>query len=352
MSGNGLEFRPFDFRSASDLEYQCMNEFKNIIRRESNPDDPPIPLAEDVQGARNIPAFVEVEAYAVWNESGSQIIAQCQSAIFHTGDNEHMADFGIEVLPEYRRNGFGHKALPLIVQFAKKHNRRLLLTSSTDRSLASKVFLEKLGARTGMESRTNQLKVSEFDGSLVEKWLKLSQPLKSQFELGLLDGAYPDERINDIAAVYQEVANDQPRDDLDMEDMKVTPEFLRDVEKNMFAKGNRRWTLYLTDRSNGKTAGLTEVSWNPNRSMILYQGFTGVYPEYRSKGLGRWLKAEMMQKILSERPEVEVIRTMNANSNAPMLKINIEMGFKHYRSNTLWQVETEKVEKYLLESAV
>ena len=43
---------------------------------------------------------------------------------------------------------------------------------------------------------------------------------------------------------------------------------------------------------------------------------------------------------LGERPEVEVIRTMNANSNAPMLKINIEMGFKHYRSNTLWQVET------------
>jgi len=349
MSGNGLEFRPFDLRNASDLEYQYMNEFKNIIRRELNPDDPPIPLAEDIQGARNIPGFVEVEVYTLWNETSTQIIANCEVAIYHTGDNEHMADFGIEVLPEYRRNGFGHKALPLIVQFAKKHDRRLLLTSSTDRSPESTFFLEKLGARKGIDSRTNQLKVSEFDRTLVGKWLKFSEQLKSEFELGLLDGAYPDEQINDIAALYQEVANDQPRDNLEMEDMKFTPEFLRDIEKNIFAKGERRWTLYLTDRSNGKVAGLTEVSWNPSRTLILYQGFTGVYPEYRSKGLGRWLKAEMMQKILSERPQVEFIRTTNANSNAPMLKINVEMGFKHYRSNTLWQVETEKVENYLLE---
>jgi hypothetical protein len=32
-----------------------------------------------------------------------------------------------------------------------------------------------------------------------------------------------------------------------------------------------------------------------------------------------------------------------------MLKINTEMGFKPYIANTVWQVETEKVEKYLLE---
>lgn len=56
--------------------------------------------------------------------------------------------------------------------------------------------------------------------------------------------------------------------------------------------------------------------WNPNRPMILEQGFTGVYPEYRNKGLGRWLKAEMMQRILRERPEVEFKWDLN-----PLLQI-------------------------------
>jgi GNAT superfamily N-acetyltransferase len=326
-----------------------LNAFRNVIRREENPDDPPIPLEEDMQSANNIPSFVEVEFHALWNEVGTEVLAICESAIYHTGDNEHMADFNIEILPEYRRKGFGNKALSLIVKFAKKHNRRLLVTFSTNRTPAATVFLEKLGARKGMASHTNQLKVSEFDRSLVPAWLTHSQPLKSEFKLGLLDGPYPDEYLNDIAALYQEVANDQPRDDLEMEDMKYTPEFLRDIEKNIFAKGDHRWTLYLTDLANHKVVGLTEVSWSPNRAMILYQGFTGVYPEYRSKGLGRWLKAEMMQKILSERPEVEFIRTTNSNSNAPMLKINVEMGFKPYLANTIWQVETEQVEKYVLE---
>jgi len=344
-----FEFRPLDYRNLSDVEYQCLNEFRNVIRRELNPDDPPTPLEEDRQGAKNIPAFVEVEAYAVWDEAGTKILALCESAVYHTGDNEHMADFNIEVLPEHRRKGLANQALGLILNFAKTHNRRLLLAFSTDNTPASGVFLEKLGARKGLSSFTNQLKISEFDKSLVQTWLSQSEPLKAEFDLGLLDGPYPDEQIQDVASLYQEVANDQPRDNLEMEDMKFTPEFLRDIEKNIFAKGDHRWTLYLTDRSNGKVAGLTEVSWSPNRDMILYQGFTGVYPEYRSKGLGRWLKAEMMQKILSERPEVKFIRTTNANSNAPMLKINIEMGFKPYRANTVWQLETEQVEKYIEE---
>ncbi len=342
-------FQKLDVHNLSDLEHQCLNAFRNVIRRELNPDDPPIPLEEDIQGAKNIPSFVEVEFHALWNEAGSGILAICESAIYHTGDNEHMADFNIEILPEYRRNGFGNNALSLIVKFAKKHNRSLLVAFSTDRIPAASVFLEKLGARKGMASTTNQLKVSEFDRNLVPAWLTHSQPLKSEFELGLLDGPYPDEYINDIAALYQEVANDQPRDNLEIEDMQYTPEFLREIEKNIFGKGNHRWTLYLTDRANRKVAGLTDVSWSPNRAMILNQGFTGVYPEYRSKGLGRWLKAEMMQKILSERPEVEFIRTTNSNSNAPMLKINVEMGFKPYIANTIWQVETEQVEKYVLE---
>jgi hypothetical protein len=54
-----------------------------------------------------------------------------------------------------------------------------------------------------------------------------------------------------------------------------------------------------------------------------------------------------MQKILRDHPEVEIIRTRNANSNAPMLKINVEMGFKPYIASAIWQVETDKIEKYL-----
>jgi len=350
MSSKLLEFVSIDPRNATGKEYECMCEFANILRHEELPDDPPITLEEHINEWKNIPPIFEFEVHIVWDEIGSKAIAQSLIYFANTGDNEHLAQFQIEVLPEYRRQGYARNALEVILQFAKRHNRRLLMASSSERVPASTIFMEKLGARKGMEGRTNQLKISEFDKSLVQNWLDKSSHLKESFDLGLFDDPYPDEIIKDISDLYQVVANDQPRENLETEDINYSVEWLRGIEQMVFGRGDRRWVFYLTDRASGKVAGLTEVSWSPNRPTILNQGFTGVYPDYRSKGLGRWLKAEMMQKILNERPEVEFIRTRNANSNAPMLKINVEMGFKPYIANTVWQVETEKIEHYLKES--
>ena len=59
------------------------------------------------------------------------------------------------------------------------------------------------------------------------------------------------------------------------------------------------------------------------------------------------MKAKMMLKVLDERPMVALVRTGNANCNAPMLAINDAMGFKPYTAHTTWQVELEKVQEYL-----
>jgi mycothiol synthase len=349
MAGIEVTFRSLNLRQAFDNEYRCLNEFKNTLNREYLPDDPPIPLEEQIQEWKTMPEFVEYEAYAAWHPSNTKIIAFCRIMVFNTGDNEHLARFGIEILPEYRRQGIGRQALALLLPFAQKRKRTLLTSSTSNRIPASEILFEHLGARRGMVMSMNQLKVSEFDKTLMQKWLRQSENKRSEFELIFLDGAYPEDIIDKIAALRQEAGNDQPREDPDKKDMKITPDFLREIEQIIFATGNRRWTMHLMDRANEKVVGLTEMFLNQNRPMILNQGFTGIYSAYRNRGLGRWLKAEMMQTILRDRPEVQFIRTGNATSNAPMLKINTEMGFKPYIANTIWQVETEKIEKYLLE---
>jgi mycothiol synthase len=50
----------------------------------------------------------------------------------------------------------------------------------------------------------------------------------------------------------------------------------------------------------------------------------------------------MIDRILCERPTVDRIRTGNADSNEPMLKINHTLGFKPFIKRTEWQVDVQK----------
>ena len=132
-----------------------------------------------------------------------------------------------------------------------------------------------------------------------------------------------------------------------MDDINYTPALMQQFDDEQRLGGDQRWTLYAVHRGEGRLAGITEVYWNPNRPRILWQGFTGVMPAYRGRGLGRWLKAEMLIRILRDRPQVQVIRAGNADSNAPMLKINRALGFQRYVVWATWQVELEAVDRFL-----
>ncbi len=108
----------------------------------------------------------------------------------------------------------------------------------------------------------------------------------------------------------------------------------------MYARHIETWEL----------AGYTEVFWNPNQPETLRQDDTGVFPQYRRRGLGRWLKAAMLKKVLRDHPQIKHVRTGNADSNAAMLRINQQLGFKPYKSWSVWQVELKQVLAYLAAS--
>ncbi len=341
------DIRPFDLRAASAADYACLNAFKNILRREAMPDDPPISCREDVQVWQSLPDYTEDTAWAMWQPAPRRVVAFAEAKIYHTGDNEHMLDFTIEVLPEFRRQGLGRKLLGLIADHAQRNHRRLMVTETNSGAPAGAQFLAAIGAGKGLDQQWNQLRVADLDRALIARWMESSGPLSAAFRLGWWVGLYPEDRIAELASLMQVLTNDQPRDELDMEDVIYTADILRQFESKMLAGGQQRWVLFVADRTNDRLAGLTEVFWNPERPAILVQGFTGILPPYRGQGLGRWLKAEMLTRVLRERPQVQVIRTGNATSNAPMLKINLELGFQPFASWTVWQAETTAIETYL-----
>lgn len=342
MSDTALEIKVFDPQKASESEFAAWNAFDNRIQAEMWPEDPPIALEETIRDLRSIPPFREAHFWAVW--SANKIVATGEVDINRTEHNQHLAWFDITVLPEMRRQGLAKRLLALIAGVARKENRRLLMASTDSAIPAGEAFMKRLGARLGMVSGTNQLNLADLNRDLLRQWQERAP--KADFELGLWEGPYPEKDIGSVIAML-EVMNTAPRDDLEVEDWHWTVEELRQQEASLAQRKIERWTMYARDVKTGQLAGYTEVFWSPFEPETLYQGDTGVFPQYRNHGLGRWLKAAMLEKVLRDRPQVKRIRTGNANSNAPMLKINYELGFKPYKSWTTWQVELDRVLEYL-----
>ena len=330
----------------SQVEYIALNWHNNRMRKERLPDDPPIPLEETIANLKSLPDFVDVRLWAAWSADQNEIVALGELVLVRMKENQHLCQFDITVLPEFRQRGLGRQLLVLIAEDARQDNRRMLMTNTVDRIPAGEAFMMKIGAQKGLEIRTSQLRMAELDHELLRRWLARGQENQPGFELGFWDGPFPEEQIQEIAEL-NDLMNDQPFGELEINKMHMTPEQLRQIEANLFARGSQRWIFYVIDRVTGKFAGYTETVWNANRPEILHQNMTGVFSQFRRKGLGRWLKAAMLEKVLAERPQVKFVRTGNADSNAAMLKINTEIGFKPYMAETLWQMTLEKVSDYL-----
>jgi GNAT superfamily N-acetyltransferase len=83
--------------------------------------------------------------------------------------------------------------------------------------------------------------------------------------------------------------------------------------------------------------GYTTIKTQELQPDLAWQWDTGVHPEHRNRGLGRWLKAAMIDKIVADYPAMDRVDTFNAGSNEPMLDINIAMGFKPVHLSQAWQ---------------
>ena len=346
MSVHTINLQPIDIRQAGEQEYAALNRFDNIMRVERTPEDPAHSLDEDVAGWQNIPAFVQLCNWIVWSDDGKQIIASGGGGFADLETNRHLMFCNIEVLAEHRRRGLGRALLAQVADAAEELNRRLLVGESYSTVPAGESFAQRIGAKRAMEGSMSQLSLSEMKHDLIEQWMRSAETNAGEFELGFWLGAYPEQDLSAICELM-DVMNTAPRGDLDMEDWHQTPERMRENERAQSARGVERWTAYVRHKASGELAGFTSVGWNAHQPQLLEQYGTGVLPKYRNHGLGRWLKAAMLERVLRARPQVQQVRTGNAHSNAPMLKINRELGFKHYFTEYDWQVETEAVRAYL-----
>src|SRR5437773_12109374 len=132
-----------------------------------------------------------------------------------------------------------------------------------------------------------------------------------------------------------------------MDDWNTTPRQIAQWARSRRATGRERRLVLAIHEATSETAGYTEVVYDPRVPHVIQQQGTAVIPAHRGRGIGKWVKAAMLERVLGEWPDARYIRTGNASVNAPMLAINTRLGFRHAWDGALWEASVADLRAYL-----
>jgi mycothiol synthase len=330
-----------DLSSMSDDQLRPFVDFAWRRSKEEVPEDPVLPFDSMATRMRlTSPMFVR-QRWAVW--AAPRTLAATLSVHRSTQDNLNIRDLDIEVDSDHRRRGLARKLLATAVEACGSAKGLTLQGWTMSRVPSGAAFAERIGAKPGLRMRNSQLDLRTIDRALIQTWAEIEPP---GYRIEFIDGETPDHLMDNVVTAIRAI-NTMPREDLEMEDWKITPETVREWDRMSRARGQEHRMAVVLEESTGASAGFTELFFDPRVPSILHQGGTATIQEHRGKGIGKWVKARMALRALDELPEARYIRTDNAGTNAAMLAINVAMGFKPVWESVIWQIPLEDARRFV-----
>lgn len=333
-----------DPRSAGPDFWERFHALRRVRQAELRPDDPIEPDERVEANLKRENPFDFHHTYEISREGVMVSWLQGETvkpANPEFATNKHLFWAGAYVRPEARRQGVARLWLPVIAELMDRHGCTVLGIETEDET--GHAFLEWLGARRKLVNVESRLRLADVDWSMLERWSAEGAGRSPHTRLEIYDGGPPEAMWADFAPQFTEMFNTMPLEDLDLGDIIITPERLRDWAERRQMSGEILYTV-LTREPDGAMSAVTEITWAPYRPRIVHQEFTGVRADARGRGLGKWVKAAMLLHLRDLHPDLEWVVTDNAHSNGPMLKINRTMGFKPYREHVEYQMTRAELE--------
>ena len=322
--------RIVDARSLEDADFAAALELQQHVDSERDPDLP-------VTGAAELRAIFDDDATDYCRHqrvvlfAGSGAVAIGHVELNRDAANANLA--GVEITPA------GEEATAAVLAELLRRARadgRTSVVAWGDHTVERHDFWTSLGAELRYTEQESSLDMASVDPQLMAQWIAAGP---ADLELVHWARRCPDEWI-DAQVATANAMNDAPTDDLDIADTIVDAAMVRGQIEARAALG-LEYQAVLAVTADGEAAGSTEVFVNRHRPAASWQWITVVLPAHRGRRIGRWLKATMWQRLRDTEPEVTGLQTGNAASNAHMLAINTEMGFKPTHLMGCWQADLE-----------
>lgn len=337
----GYAIERVDLSQASDGLMAQVVALTHALDAEARPEDPPYPAQVIEARFRATSKLWQRSEWIALAEG--RLIGHATFVMNFTGSNEHIREVGISVHPDHRRRGLGRALFAAGVSAIVEGEAKLVEWWTTTRVPAGQAVSERLRAKRGLHMRASQLDLASVDRELMDRWAAIEP---AGHRLVWIDDDIPAELLEQALEAFRAI-NRMPREDLEMEDWKFTEETTRDWERTRKARGMTQWLILAIEEATGAAAGFTNVVFDRRYAHLVDQGGTAVDPTHQGRGIGKWMKAVMVRRILADLPQARFIRTENARTNAPMLAINHGMGFQLVWESDVWQLPFEDARRYV-----
>jgi GNAT superfamily N-acetyltransferase len=321
-----------DTGSAPDSLLEELADYYVVIDDEEIPGDTPMPTAARIADWRKVSSHYPVFRWVSYDEDG---IAGAAVVAYSAEQNLENGYGRVHIHPEKRRRGHGRALARAMFDHLEAAGRPRFDTM-IKKDTPSEDLARRLELKPVYEEKRSRLLISDLDDELMGSWIDRANESAVDYELVYVPSPIPDDMLEPFCALAF-VMNTAPREDFEEDDEVLTPESWRETETNALESGGQLHNLIAVHRPTGELVGFTQINTLDLEPDLAWQWDTAVDPSHRNRGLGRWLKAAMIDKVVKEFPLVRRVDTYNAGSNEPMLAINVEMGFRPIHIARAWQ---------------
>jgi GNAT superfamily N-acetyltransferase len=274
-------------------------------------------------------------------------------------DNTHTGYLQIDVRPEHRGRGIGTTLHELALGLARAHGRTTL-TGATFQAVEPPPGPGTLAPPTGSgrvrsdDAAVRFLRRNGWDLEQVERRSVLDVPLDPEVLAGHRSraeqaagpdyrvltwvGRCPDDLVDQFAGLQSRMSTDAPSAGLDRNEDVWDAARVRATEQQLVDRGMTYRVAAAQHLPTGDLVAFTALASRPDTDELVHQDDTLVLREHRGHRLGMLVKAVNLGALAVAQPAARRIATWNAQENAPMLAINVELGFRPAGGSGEWQL--------------
>jgi GNAT superfamily N-acetyltransferase len=255
----------------------------------------------------------------------------------HHKDNRDVLGCELVVQADQRRVGVGSALLTSMGDLARELGCSRLLTEMPMNEPGA-AWARSRGARPVSEMTHRRLDLTNLNVAAHDTLLADARAHATDYTLVQWTSPMPDEHLADCAVLEEKMSTDMPLDDLEWEPEVYDAERMRRRNEMIAARGIRQYSSAAQHTATGELVGVTTLSRLATLPDHIDQWETIVLEQHRGHRLGMLLKIENLRFAQREEPQLRFIDTVNADSNAAMLRVNHALGFEAVRPWGEWEL--------------